>query len=73
MLAFTIMKTLKTYIEREYTVEYEYTDDQGEINILRVFGPDGIEIKLGTDERDSITEEIEDDQNAVSEDEPEGE
>lgn len=85
MLAFTIMKTLTTYIEREYTVEYEYIkggkgqrdkfgqaiepDDPGEINILSVFGPDGIEIKLSPEERASITADIEND----IEDDAEGE
>lgn len=79
------MKTLTTYIEREYTVEYEYIkggkgqrdkfgqaiepDDPGEINILSVFGPDGIEIKLNPEERASITAEIEND----IEDDAEGE
>ena len=79
------MKTLTTYIEREYTIEYEYIkggkgqrdkfgqaiepDDPGEINILSVFGPDGIEIKLNPEERASITAEIEND----IEDDAEGE
>ena len=79
------MKTLTTYIEREYTIEYEYLkggkgqrdkfgqaiepDDPGEINILSVFGPDGIEIKLNPEERASITAEIEND----IEDDAEGE
>ena len=79
------MKTLTTYIEREYTIEYEYIkggkgqrdkfgqaiepDDPAEVNIHRVFGPDGVEIKLSEDERASITEEIEDD----IEDDAEGE
>jgi len=85
MLAFTIMKTLTTYIERCYTVKYEYLkggkgqrdkfgqaiepDDPGEINILSVLGPDGIEIKLNPEERASITAEIEND----IEDDAEGE
>ena len=87
MLALTIMKTLTTYIEREYTIEYEYIkggkgqrdkfgqaiepDDPAEVNIHRVFVPDGVEIKLSEDERASITEEIEDEVSSNSDDEDE--